>query len=451
MSEPTRRLPNDCFALPPGVDWTPVEAALARLEARLAPIAAVETLPIEAAAGRLLAEDAAALRAHPACDNAAVDGYAFAHPGAEAVAAAPAGRLDLKLLKGRAAAGRPWDGVLPAGAALKTLTGAAMPEGADTVVLQEDAEETASLLGGRRVRFPAPRKPGANRRRAGENIALGAAILRAGARLSPQALAQAAAGGLAELKVFAPLSVAVVSTGSELAQPGAAPVETLTPDQVIDSNKPMLRALVEAAGARVSFVATAGDDPKAVASALDLAAGSADVIVTSGGASGGEEDHLSAALAAAAEDGRSADLEGRGSDGFHLWRVAMKPGRPMAMGFWRGAPVFGLPGNPVAAFVCFLIFARPALIRLSGGPFASPRAFPVELGFDYPKKPGRREFLRVRVGEDGRLEKYRSEGSGLIEGLLWSDGLADLPHDAGPVRAGDRAAYLPYAAFGIAP
>ncbi|MEO1331154.1 MAG: molybdopterin molybdotransferase MoeA [Pseudomonadota bacterium] len=434
---PPKPLANDCFALPPGVHWTPVAEALARLRARMRPIAPIERLPIEAVGGRILAEDAVALRAHPACDNAAVDGYAFAHPGT-------ADPVELKPAKGRAAAGAPWNGVLPAGQALRILTGAPMPEGADTVVLQEDVEEfPGGLISGRRLRFTPPKKPGANRRRAGENIRPGDRVLTAGARLSPQATAQLAAAGLSDLPVYAPLRVAVISTGSELAQPGAE--RDLTPDRVIDSNKPMLRGLVETTGAEVAFIATAGDTPEAVARALDLATGSADAVITSGGASGGEEDHVAAALSDAAAREQAGD-EG---DAFHLWRVAMKPGRPLAMGLWRGAPVFGLPGNPVAAFVCFLIFVRPALLALGGAEWTEPRPLMLESGFDHPKKPGRREYLRVRIGEDGRLEKYRSEGSGLIEGLLWSDGLADLAHEAGPVNAGDRIAYLPYHAFGI--
>lgn len=415
---------DDCFALPPGVDWMPVDDALARLEAALSPVTAVETAALGAAQGRILAADAAAVRAHPACDNAAVDGYAFAHPGAP-------DDLDLALREGRAAPGTPWGERLAAREAVRILTGAAIPDGADTVVLQEDVEIDAG-----RVRFRPPKKPGANRRRAGENLAVGDVALTAGSLLTPQALAQLAAAGLAEAPLRRPLKVALLSSGDELIDPG----QSGRPDQVVDSNRPMLSALLGAPWIERVDLGRVEDRRETVEAALDRGAAEADAVITSGGASGGEEDHLAAALK---------DAAGRGDSSFHLWRIAMKPGRPMAMGQWRGTPVFGLPGNPVAAFVCFLIFVRPALMKLAGGPFAGARPLRVPSGFDYPKKPGRREYLRVRIGADGRLEKYRSEGSGLIEGLNWSDGLADLPQDAGPLRAGEMVDYLSYTALGL--
>ena len=419
------RLGDDCFALPQGVDWTPVDAALERLEAALRPVAPIERAPLRHAAGRILGADAVAARAHPACDNAAVDGYAFRHPGAGETAL----DLELELEAGRSAPGGPWSGVLAPGKALRILTGAAVPEGADTVVLQEDVTIEAG-----RARFRAPKKPGANRRRAGENIALAQPVLNDGALLTPQALAQLAAAGLTEAALRRPLRVALLSTGDELIEPG----EAGRADQVVDSNRPMLAALLSAPWIEFIDLGRAADRRAAVTAALDRGAEDADAIITSGGASGGEEDHIAAALQDAAAP-----------SSFHLWRIAMKPGRPLALGTWRGKPVFGLPGNPVAAFVCFLIFVRPALFRLAGGPFMAPRALRVESGFDYPKKPGRREYLRVRLGAEGRLEKYRSEGSGLIEGLIWSDGLADLPHAGGPLKAGETVDFLSYAALGL--
>lgn len=419
-----KRLPNDCFALPPGVYWTPVDDALALLRARMRPVAATQLAPLASTAGRFVAADAIARRPHPAADNAAVDGYAFAHPGGAPEA------LTLRLRDGRAAAGAPWSGMLGAGEAVRIFTGAPMPEGADTVVLQEDV-----VIDGADVRFPPPRRPGANRRRAGENLSPGATALRAGARVTPQALAQAACAGLSELEVRAPLRVAVLSTGDELIAPEAA--ATAGPAQVVDANGPMLESLASGLGFEVTARLGARDVREEVARALDEAAEAADAIVASGGASGGDEDHMSRLLS------DNADAA------FHLWRIAVKPGRPLAMGLWRGKPVFGLPGNPVAAFVCFLIFVRPALVRLAGGDWPELPALTAPAAFDYPKKPGRREFVRVRLGADGRLEKYRSEGSGLVEGLLWSDGLADLPDAAGPFEAGVPLRYLPYSALGV--
>ena len=427
MSE--RRLPNDCFALPPGVDWTPVDDALAALRGRLAPIAGVETVGIEAARGRALAAQAVARRAHPAADNAAVDGYAFVHPG-EDPQRAP---VTMTLRDGRSAAGAPWAGVLSAGEAVRVLTGAAMPAGADTVVLQEDVEISGGLIS-----FPPPRRAGSNRRRAGENVAVGDVVLSAGDVVTPQAAAQLAAAGIDRVAAYRPLRAALLSTGDELAAPGAA---DLPADAVIDSNRPMLAGLLAAAGCEVLDLGVIRDDRAAVEAALDRGAAEADVVIASGGASSGDEDHMARALAEGAQTGAGG--------AFHLWRIAVKPGRPLAMGLRGGAPVFGLPGNPVAAFVCFLIFVRPALKLLGGAGWQAPRPYRLPLGFDYPKKPGRREYLRVRIGEDGRLEKYRSEGSGLIEGLIWSDGLADLPDDAGELHAGALVDYLPYSAFGI--
>ena len=418
-----RGVGDDCFALPPGVDWTPVDDALSRLETALSPVTVIERRPLAEAEGRVLGEDAIAKRAHPACDNAAVDGYAFRHPGAGAP-------LDLRLAleDGRAAPGAPWDGALADGRALRILTGAAMPRGADTVVLQEDVRRDGGALS-----FRAPKKPGANSRLAGENVAVGQSVLKAGALLTPQALAQLAAAGATEAALRTRLRVGLLSTGDELIEPG----EPGRADQVIDSNRPMLAALLGAPWIDRVDLGRAQDRREAAIEALDRGAAQADALLTTGGASGGDEDHIAAALQDAAAP-----------SSFHLWRIAMKPGRPLAMGTWRGKPVFGLPGNPVAAFVCFFIFVRPALMRLAGGPFLRPRALKVECGFDYPKKPGRREYLRARVGADGRLEKYRSEGSGLIEGLIWSDGLVDLPHDAGPIEAGAMVDYLSYAALG---
>ncbi|MEO1291634.1 MAG: molybdopterin-binding protein [Pseudomonadota bacterium] len=435
------RLPNDCFALPPGVEWTPVDAALAFLKERLAPVTTTETVDLFHAAGRYLATDAIATRAHPATDNAAVDGYAFAHPGTESAV--------MRLRDGRSAAGAPWQataeqGPLAAGEAVRIFTGAPMPDGADTVVLQEDVEragEGERAEKGETIRFPVPKKPGANRRRAGENIAPGAAVLSAGALVTPQSLGQLAAAGLSQIEVHRPLRVGVLSTGDEVADP-AGPTTALPPAAVIDSNRPMLLSMIAGFGGEAVDLGIVADDRAAVEARLSSAAAQCDVIVTSGGASGGDEDHMAASLEAAAA---------RREGAFHLWRIAVKPGRPLAMGLWQGCPVFGLPGNPVAAFVCTLIFVAPALRRLGGGLWWEPQPLMVPSGFDYAKKPGRREYLRVRLGADGRLQKYRSEGSGLIEGLLWSDGLADLAHDAGPLKAGEPIRYLPYPNLGLRP
>ncbi|TVQ57222.1 MAG: molybdopterin molybdenumtransferase MoeA [Rhodobacteraceae bacterium] len=415
------KLRNDCFALPRGVDWTPVDAALARLRETLTPVCEPETVPLAEADGRILAEPAVAVRAHPPAANAAVDGYAFAHAS---LGAGDVARL--RLVDGRAAAGAPFRAAVPPGAALRILTGALVPEGADTVALEEDVE-----IDGRAVVLETGLKRGANVRRAGENLDEGAVAAPAGRRLGPADLAQIAAGGLGTVVARRRLRVAVLSTGDEVAEPGSA----AGPAAVMDSNRPMLLAMLRRWGFAAVDLGCAPDAAAAVRAALDRGAAEADAILTSGGASAGDEDHVSRLL--------------RETGALTVWRIAMKPGRPLALGLWRGAPVFGLPGNPVAAFVCALIFARPALMRLAGADWPEPRPLTVPAAFSKRKKAGRREWLRARLTPEGAAEVFRSEGSGLIGGLVWADGLVALPDAAVEIAPGDPVAFLPYAAFGL--
>lgn len=411
------RLPDDCFALPPGVDWTPVDDALALLRTALRPVAGEEIVPLtREAAGRILARPVTALRDNPPAANSAVDGYAFAH-------ASLSGAGDLTLREGRAAAGHPFPGTLGPGEALRILTGADLPAGADTVVLQEDV-----TLAGGRIRFPPPRKPGANSRPRGEDARAGDQVFPKGRRLTPADLARGVAAGVAEVSLHKPLRVAVLSTGDELIQPGS------TGHGIFDANRPMLLALTERLGFRAIDLGVARDREDAVRQAFDRAAAEADALITTGGASTGDEDHVSRLLT----------REGHVT----TWRIAVKPGRPLALGQWRGVPVFGLPGNPVAAFVCALIFVRPALGLLAGEGWVEPEAFQIPAGFEKSKKPGRREFLRARI-RDGRAEIFHSEGSGLVGGLSWAEGLVDLPEPGLTVRPGDLVRYLPFSGFGL--
>ena len=417
----TGRLADDCFALPPGIEWTPVDEALARLREAVRPVTGVEEVPLDEAAGRVLAAPLIARRTNPPRANSAVDGYGFAW-----ASLGGADHGDLALLEGRAAAGHPWPGRVPEGAAIRILTGAELPEGVDTVVLQEDAEVAAG-----RVRFPAPRRRGANVRAAGEDAEAGAEVLPAGRRLTAADIARAAVVGVGRMAVHLPLRVAVLSTGDELVEPGGEH------PGICDANRPMLKALARAQGFRPLDLGIARDRAEAVRAALDRGAAEADAILTSGGASAGDEDHVSRLL-------RS---EGRVT----TWRIAVKPGRPLALGFWRGVPVFGLPGNPVAAFVTFLIFARPALAVMAGQAWPTPRGYLVPAAFAKEKKPGRREYLRARLDVEGRAEVFHSEGSGLVGGLSWSEGLVELPDEGVSVHPGDPVRFLPYAEFGIIP
>ena len=411
------RLTNSCFALPPGVHWTPVAEALAHLKEQLSAISPVETVPVGQTDGRVIASDIVALRSNPPLPNTAVDGYGFA-----------GGRDDgphfLPLAAERAAAGdAPRN--LPDGAAMRVLTGAALPEGVDTVVLQEDV-----TVADGQIAFRGPIKKGANTRKAGEDKLAGDLIVSAGSRIGAAEMALMAATGVSEVPVREALRVAVISTGSELVEAGDVAVD----GQIFDANRPMLLSMTRSFGHTPVDIGRIADDRDQLAEAFDRAAETADVILTSGGASAGDEDHVSALLTQAGA--------------MNLWRVAVKPGRPLALGMWRGKPVFGLPGNPVAAMVCTLIFARPALAVLAGENWPEPRGFTVESAFSKNKKEGRSEFLRARIRND-RAEVFASEGSGRISGLSWAEGLVELPPEAVDITPGEPVRYIPFGSFGL--
>ena len=414
--------PHGGSAMPRGVAWVPVDEALARLRGTLRPVAPATTVPLAEAAGRILAEDVRALRSNPPHANAAVDGYGFAH------AANGSGPQRLPLVDGRAAAGRPFPDTVPLGAAIRILTGAMLPKGVDTVILEEE-----TVVGDGYVAFSGPVKARANTRRAGEDVEAGAIALPAGHRLRPPDLALLTALGHADLPVRARLKVGVLSTGDEIVAQAGTPAE---PHQIWDANRPMLLALAAGWGHEPVDLGAVGDDPDAIAAALDDGAARADAILVSGGASAGDEDHVSALLRA----------RGR----LVSWRIAMKPGRPLALAAWNGAAVFGLPGNPVAAFVCALVFARPALSLMAGGRWLEPEGIVVPAAFAKTKKAGRREYLRARLDVNGRAEVFPSEGSGRISGLAWATGLVELPDEAMAVEPGTPVRFLSYAALGVA-
>jgi len=414
------RLRNDCFAMPQGVAWVPVDEALARLRAVLVPLTGAEEVPLGQAAGRVLAEGVPARRANPPRANAAVDGWGFAAAGTGA------GVQRLPVVPGRAAAGRPFAGVVPAGMAVRVLTGAILPEGVDTVVLDEDcARDGATVV------FDGPVKPRINTRKAGEDVTEGALALAAGQRLRAPDLALLAAVGADRVAVRRRLRVGVLSTGDEIVPPGA----DAAPHQIFDANRPMLMALAAGWGCEVVDLGHAPDDARRIAARLDRGAARADVILTSGGASAGDEDHVARLL--------------RERGNLAAWRIAVKPGRPLALALWQGVPVFGLPGNPVAALVCALIFARPALALMAGEGWIEPQGFTVPAAFAKSKKAGRREYLRARLNAAGAAEVFASEGSGRVSGLAWAGGLVELPDAAVDVAPGDPVRFLPYASFGI--
>ncbi|MEM1233920.1 MAG: gephyrin-like molybdotransferase Glp, partial [Pseudomonadota bacterium] len=406
------RLRNDCFALPPGVHWTPVDEALDMLRDRLEPVVGRETVSLSDASGRIAALDVRARSAHPPAANSAVDGYGLS-------AGLDPGLQHIPLVQGRAAAGVPYEGELLKGHAIRILTGATLPEGVTTVVLEEDCRVSDG-----RISVEGPLKTGANCRKAGEDVKAGHVILPTGRVITPADLALLAATGHGEASVYERLRVGVLSTGDELREAGAE----LANGQIGDANRPMLLSAIRAMGHEPVDLGICKDDRDALREAFEGAG--TDVLLTSGGASAGEEDHVSALLTETST--------------MALWRVAMKPGRPLALGLWRGMPVFGLPGNPVAALVCTMIFARPALSLLSGGGWTQPMSLMVPAAFRKSKKAGRREYLRARLN-DGAAHVFRSEGSGRISGLSWAEGLVELPDEALEVTPGMPVKYLPFA------
>lgn len=417
-----RDLVDDCFAHAP--ERLRAAEALALLRARVRPVGGTETVPLAAASGRLLAEAIISTRDAPGFDNVAVDGYAFAH------ASVGDHTTRLELVVGRAAAGHPYPGEVPAGAAVRVLTGAPLPRGTDTALMQEDAaiEEGA-------IRTPPGLRAGANCRVRGEDVRSGQAVLQAGARLRPQDVALAAVAGRAAVTVFRPLRVALLSNGDELVDAGA-PLEA---GATADVNRPMLRGLLEGQGCLVTDLGIVGDRADAVEAMVGAAAATHDVLVTSGGASLGDEDHVVRTIA------RLGHLQ--------LWQIAIKPGRPLAFGRIGACTTIGLPGNPVAAFIGFARFARPLLIALGGGRWPEPQAFGVPAGFAMNKKPDRREYLRgvLVTAEDGRprAERVGREGSGIVTSLSAASGLIEIAEDVTRIEAGDLVDFVPFSELGI--
>lgn len=411
---------GDRHALPPGVDWLPVDDVLERIRQTIVPLNETEQVGLADAGGRILAQDVTAARPSPPCANSAVDGYGFEH---SAFGLAP---FVLPLAGGRVGPGDASDLAVPSGQAIRILTGAPLPAGVDTVALQENVTVRDGF-----VHLDKVPKKGANTRKAGEDKQAGEVVLARGRMVSGRDAALLASVGANKISVMRRLRVGVLSTGNELVLPGEDPGRA----GIFDANRPMLLAMV--AGWRFEAVdlGQAKDDPDAIAKALDDGADKADVILTSGGASAGDEDHMAALL--------------RNQGELDIWRIAVKPGRPLAMGHWRGVPVFGLPGNPVAAFVCTLIFARPAIMAMAGAGWAHPQGFDVPAAFTKTKRAGRREYLRARIDADGRAEVFGSEGSGRVSGLSWADGLIELPDGAMEITPGSPVRYLPFASFGI--
>jgi molybdopterin molybdotransferase len=415
------QLSDDCFAF--GGPMMSVDEAVGIIAARVTAVNDVETVSLRAVDGRILASDVSAPLPLPPFTNSAVDGYAVR--GGDL----PQGEEQAFQIAGRVEAGSPAGAAIRPGQVTRIFTGAPMPEGADTVFMQEDVR----LDNSGRVVLPAGLKPGANVRPAGEDIPLGHRALKAGQRLRPQDIALAAAFGLTQLAVIRRIRVAVFSTGNEVVSPGAPRAAA----QLFDSNRFMLMAMLGRLGCTVSDLGILRDDRASLADGLRKAADAHDLILTTGGVSTGEEDHV------------KAGVESVGS--LVLWRMAIKPGRPVAMGIIGGTPLIGLPGNPVASFVTFVHVVRPTVLALAGATPQPLVPMPVRSAFTYKKKIGRREYVRVvlRKGDDGVLEvkKFPREGAGLLSSLVDTDGLVELGEEITKVEPGQIVGFLSYASL----
>ena len=408
-----------------------LDEALARLidGARAARITDTETVSTFDALGRVLAQDVHSLIDVPPQDNTSMDGYALR--AADVPTAGTVLPVSQRIAAGHVGA------PLAAGSAARIFTGAQVPAGADAIVMQEQCEAAGQTDNGSAVRVNAVPQAGQWIRRRGEDVQAGATVLTRGARLTPQAQGLAATVGAGTLHVVRRPRVALFSTGDELVMPGSVAPQDLPPGAIYNSNRYTLRALLQAAGCEVTDLGIVPDRLEATREALRTAAIDNDLILTSGGVSVGEEDHIRPAVSA----------EGR----IELWQVAIKPGKPLAFGAVRRggmkeALFIGLPGNPVSSFVTFLLAVAPVLRVLQGADATLPRALPMRADFDWPRPDKRREFLRVRCNAQGGLDLFANQSSGVLTSAVWADGLLDNP----PLRAivrGDTVRFLPMSAL----
>jgi molybdopterin molybdotransferase len=387
------------------------EEALTRLLAGADPLRETEAVPTQSAAGRILAQGLRSAIDVPPLDNTSMDGYALRCADVPAAGT----RLDVAQRIPAGSVGH----VLAAGTAARIFTGAPLPAGADAVVMQE----LCALEGGSVTVNHVPH-PGEWIRRSGEDIAAGSEVLAAGTRLSAAHVGVAASVGAAQLTVFRRLRVALFSTGDELAMPG----EPLKPGGIYNSNRYTLRALLEGLGCEVADLGIVPDNREATRAALREAAAANDLILTSGGVSVGEEDHVKPAV----------EAEGT----LDLWKIAIKPGKPLAYGRVGASAFIGLPGNPVSSFVTFIMLVRPFILKAQGAASVMPRAQALRADCEWKGDP-RREFLRARINAQGGLELFANQSSGVLTSCTWADGLIDNPPGQA-IRRGDTLRFLPF-------
>ena len=404
-----------------------LDEALSRLLANAQPRLATERVSTFEADGRVLAQDVVSALTVPPRDNSSMDGYAVR----AADCAAPGAVLSVAQRIPAGTVGTP----LATGTAARIFTGAQIPEGADAVVMQEDtaaldAQADRDAFG--RVRIETPPAAGQWIRRAGEDVSSGDVVLRRGERLSPQALGLAASVGMDSLEVSKRPRVALLSTGDELVMPGEVAPKDMKPGAIYNSNRFFMRALLRRLGCEVSDLGIVPDKREATIEALRQAAASNDLIVTTGGVSVGEEDHIKAAV------------QWLGT--LELWSLSMKPGKPFAYGRIGDAHVCGLPGNPVSSFLTFLLLVRPFLLTLQGASRVAVEPLPMRADFDWLKADRRREFLRARRNAAGGLDLFSNQSSGVLTSTVWGDGVIDTPAGQ-PFKAGDTVQFIPFASL----
>ena len=395
----------------------PLDDALAELLAHAAPLPGTDTVATFDADGRVLAQDCTSALHVPPQDNSSMDGYAVRC----ADVAAPGTVLPVSQRIAAGSAGEP----LTPGTAARIFTGAPVPPGADAILMQEDCEAVEPGS----VRIHAVPQPGQWIRRAGEDITRGAVVLATGTRLSPAELGLAASIGLHQLPVARRPRVALFSTGDELVMPGEVPPDQMRPGAIYNSNRFFLRAMLLRLGCEVTDFGIVPDRREATIAALRDASSAHDLILTSGGVSVGEEDHIKPAV----------ESLGR----LDLWQIAMKPGKPFAYGTVGSTHFMGLPGNPVSSFLTFALLVRPFVLRLQGVQEVAPKSIAVTARFDWPRADKRREFLRVRRHPQGGLELFSNQSSGVLTSAAWGDGVVDNP--AGQtIAAGDTVQYIAF-------
>ena len=400
----------------------PLDDALAELLATVTPLAAVEQVSTFDADGRVLRHDVVSALQVPPQDNSAMDGYAVC-------CADLAGLQTVLTVSQRIPAGTVGVALQP-GTVARIFTGATVPPGADAVVPQEECEVLTSPEGG--VRINASPKLGQWIRRAGEDVRSGQIVLSNGERLTPAELGLAASIGMDSLSVSVRPRVALFSTGDELVMPGEVAPEQMRPGAIYNSNRFFLRALLQRLGCVVTDYGIVPDQRDATVQALADAAAKHDLVLTSGGVSVGEEDHIKPAVQALGT--------------LDLWQIAIKPGKPFAHGKIGTAHFVGLPGNPVSSFVTFLLLVRPLLLRLQGVTTVAPESIAAVAHFDWPKADKRREFLRVKRNAQGGLDLFPNQSSGVLTSAVWGDGLVDNP-PGHVIRPGDTVQFLPFSAL----